>query len=41
MYSDEGVNAVLVASDNLDTEGRSFIPQQLDAVGEASGVHTT
>ena len=41
MYLNEGVNAVLVAGDNLNTEGRSFIPQQLDAVEEASGVHTT
>ena len=41
MYLDEGVNAVLVAGDNLDTEGRSFIPQQPDAIGEASGVHMT
>ena len=41
MYLDEGVNVVLVAGDNLNTEGRSFIPQQPDAVEEANEVHTT
>ena len=41
MYFDQGVNAVFATGDNLNTEGRSFIPKQPDAAGETSGVHST
>ena len=41
MYLDQGVDAVFATGDNLNTEGRSFIPKQPDTAGEASGVHST
>ena len=41
MYLNQGVDAVFATGDNLNTEGRSFIPKQPDAAGEASEVHST